>query len=75
MRGAMARMALVVSGAGARLAEVGQSLDVGAVYRLSPADVVSVPLRLLGLTPPRRAQAHGDRLVAFFGDRPCTDFR
>src|SRR5207249_11171282 len=40
--------------AGLRLADIWRSLEVSGVYELGAADLVTVPLRLLGLAGPQR---------------------
>src|SRR5580765_6981231 len=47
-------------GAGKGLIAIWRSLDVSGVYRLGPADVVNVPLRLLGLARARVAPSEAE---------------
>jgi NTE family protein len=43
------------SGAGRRLLDIWRTLEVGGVYRVGLGDLIGVPLRVLGLTRPRKA--------------------
>jgi NTE family protein len=61
------------TGAGRRLSDIWQSLEVSGVYRVGAGDVLGIPLRLLGLsrrrvTPPEAGIV--DRLSGLFDTQP-----
>ena len=59
-------------GAGTRLVDIWRSLEVGGVYELGAADLIAVPLRLLGLSGERRPAEPGipERLAGVLDTRP-----
>ena len=60
-------------GAGTRLADIWRSLEVGGVYELGAADLIAVPLRLLGLYARREHPAEAgipERLAGVLDTRP-----
>src|SRR5205823_508748 len=60
-------------GAGTRLADIWRSLEVGGVYELGAADLMTVPLRLLGLYAGREHPAEAgipERLAGVLDTRP-----
>ncbi len=58
--------------AGVGLADIWRSLDVGGVYDLGAADLIAIPLRLLGLSGERRPAEPGipERLAGVLDTRP-----
>ena len=59
--------------AGLRLADIWRSLEVSGVYELGAADLVTVPLRLLGLAGPQRYPPEPgipERLAGLLDPRP-----
>src|SRR5437870_10385035 len=60
-------------GAGTRLADIWRSLEVGGVYELGAADLIAVPLRLLGLYARHEHPAEAgipERLTGVLDTRP-----
>jgi NTE family protein len=57
-------------GAGARLIDIWRSLSVEGVYDLKVPDMVSLPLRLIGLASTPDRPASGERLAGLLDTRP-----
>jgi NTE family protein len=58
------------AGAGARLVDIWRGLSVEGVYDFRVPDLVSLPLRLLGLRTPAPQTGDGERLAGLLDTRP-----